>query len=151
AFFLGADRKLLTVALPGETLSSGMVMSSFGGGLSVNDASRIAFRATQQRDLKKTIGTYVWEDGTITPLAVVGQATPDGGTVTGVSAIYLNNQDPSVLVAAILSSHPRQVGLYRFSDGQLKPLVVPGQEMPGGGKLRTIPEHTAPSGSTAVW
>jgi hypothetical protein len=54
--------------------------------------------------------------------------------------VWVNNRNRNVLVLALLhsagSSYPD--GLYLWSNGQLRPIAIPGQDMPGGGKLDRI-------------
>jgi hypothetical protein len=150
AFFLGADGKLLPIALPGQALPGGATMQSFAGDLSLNDAGMVAFRARRQGD-RSAASAYVWEKGTITPVAVVGQAAPGGGTITRVSGVWTGNKDRSLLVAAVLSTNGGRVGLYRFVDGLLTPLVTPGQQVTTGVTIQSIPEHDTPTGVIAVW
>jgi hypothetical protein len=150
-FFRSPDGKLLPVALPDQALPGGRVMQELGGALSINDAGVVTFRALRKDDPATGYCGYLWENGTITPVAVFGQAMPGGATITTVTALRVNNKNRSVLVAAHLSSAPDEAGLYRFLDGQLTPLAVPGQEMPGGGKLATVLEaNVAPAGFNAT-
>jgi hypothetical protein len=50
----------------------------------------------------------------------------------------VNNKNHSLVVAARLNNSKGPDALYRFADGKLTPLAVPGQAMPGGGKFKTI-------------
>jgi hypothetical protein len=43
-----------------------------------------------------------------------------------------------VLLSASLKGLEGPFGLYRFADGTISPLVVPGQEMPGGGRFKDL-------------
>jgi hypothetical protein len=136
-FFLGRDGKLLPVALPDQDLPGGgkLVSASFP---SLNDAGGIAFSARRQGDDGDS--AYVWEKGTITPLAVVGTDAPGGGKFTGV-AVRVNNKNPNVLVVEGFTDPPdpsRPGALYLFANGKLTPVLVAGQEMPGGGTFKNL-------------
>jgi hypothetical protein len=50
----------------------------------------------------------------------------------------VNDTNRSVLVLAYRSAGGPE-GLYRFTEGKLTPLAVPGQRMPDGGKFSEIP------------
>jgi hypothetical protein len=148
-FFLGPDRKLAPVALPDQELPGGGTLAHLGGP-TLNDAGTVTLRVRRHGDPASAYGGYVWEKGTITAVAAVGAAAPGGATIVNVSALRVNNQNRTVLVAARLSTSRDRAGLYRFADGQLAPVVVPGQEMPGGGKLRSVVEQSGLSGIGAV-
>jgi hypothetical protein len=139
-FVLASDGNLLSVALPDQAVPGDDALIQFQGTLSLNDAGMIAFRAHRQGDPTLGFSGYLWEQGTLTPVALVGMEGPGGGRITGVSGLWVNNKNRTVLLTAHLSSAPDQAGLYRFVDGRLVPVAVPGQEMPGGGKLRTVLE-----------
>jgi hypothetical protein len=68
----------------------------------------------------------------------VGGSAPGGGQFDSVLGIRLDNQSPAVLVAASLKGASGNLGLYRLAAGQLTRVVVPGQEMPGGGQLKSL-------------
>jgi hypothetical protein len=131
-FFLGRDAKLLPVALPDQELPGGGKLQS-AVFPSLNDAGMVAFPGW--RFGSNGASGYVWEQGTITPVALVGQDAPGGGKVAEVTYIWLNNTNRTMLVSALLQGGSQQL-LYRFAEGQLTPVLVPGQEMPGGGKVR---------------
>lgn len=101
----------------------------------LTDAGAVAFLA--RRPGEKQDSAYLWEQGTITPLLTVGTEVPGVGSVTSVSHVLMNNQNRSVLVAAGIGSSSRQ-GLYRVEARQVTPLAVPGQPLPGGGKLANL-------------
>jgi hypothetical protein len=149
AFFVGADGKLLPIVLPDQTLPDGKRMLRAGIDVSVNDPGMAAFRVRREGDAPDDTSAYLWDlSGSLTSIAVVGEAAPGGGTIARVSVVYLNNKDRSALVVASTSTQPKQRGLYRFTEGRLTPLLVPGEEMPGGGKLKTIPQGATAAG---VW
>jgi hypothetical protein len=135
-FFLARDGQLLPVALPGQQLPDGGKISlNLFSIPSLDDAGRVAFLARRPAD--KQDSAYVWEMGAISPVVTVGTAAPGGGKITAVSTVLLNNQDRSMLVAAGSGGSARH-GLYRAAAGQLTPVAVPGQEMPGGGRFSTL-------------
>jgi hypothetical protein len=135
-FFLARDGQLLPVALPGERLPDGGKISlNLFSIPSLNDAALVAFLARRPGD--KQDSAYVWEMGTISPVATVGTAAAGGGKITAISSVLLNSQNRNVLVAAGIDGSARH-GLYLATAGQLTPVAVPGQEMPGGGRLSTL-------------
>lgn len=139
AFFLGRDERLLPVAVPGQILPGGRAVLRFAGDLSLNDAGVVAVRVQRQGDASGNTSAYLYENDVFTPVAVAGETAPGGGTIARVSAVYVNNLDRSALVAASESDRPGRAGLYRFSEGRLSPVILPGQELPGGARLSTIP------------
>ena len=59
------------------------------------------------------------------------------------STVRVNNRNREVLVALHQSDSPAAAGLYRYSSGQLTPILLPGQDLPDGGKLKTVREYTS--------
>lgn len=149
-FFLGEDRKLAPVALPDQELPGGGTSARLAGPTTLNDAGVVSFRARRHGDPESAYGGYVWEKGTLTAVAAVGAAAPGGATIVSVSALRVNNQNRTVLVAARRSTGGGRAGLYRFADGQLAPVVAPGQELPGGGTLKSVVEQLGSAGVNAV-
>ena len=93
---------------------------------------------------------YVWESGSLTPVAVVG-SLPDGGTIAEVAGVWVNNKNRNVLVEVVLNhldTGPH--ALYLWVNGTLAPVVVPGQPMPGSGRFTSLQGFGRPWGSTSV-
>jgi hypothetical protein len=140
-FFLGRDGKLLPVALPDQEMPDGhKIVSAFAP--QINDAGSVAFLA--QREGEQTASAYLWDKGPITPLAAIGTDTPGGGKLAGVYNVWLNNASRSVVVVAPLKRNGPG-GLYRIANGQVTPLVLPGQDLPDGRKLSTIDAVSPPN------
>ena len=78
------------------------------------------------------------EKGTISPVAVLGIGAPQGGKIHDVRGALLNNKNSSALVLAATAAEGR-LDLYRFADGKLTSMVLPGQTLPDGGQLVDIP------------
>jgi hypothetical protein len=136
-FFRGQDGQLQPVALPGQVLPDGRTVREVWGA-AINDAGVMLFREAGPDQVLPADGAiYLWEKGIITPVVTDGQAGPDGGKIA-VRGHLLNNRDRTALIAATLDHQPGQFGLYRFTEGKLVPLIVPGQDMPEGGKLQTV-------------
>jgi hypothetical protein len=133
-FILGQDGKLLPVALPDQDLPGGekVLLAHFP---SLNDAGAVAFLARRQSGGRE--GAYLWEQGALTPVAVAGADAPGGGKFDALTAVRLNNKNRATLLTARLQGQTN-TGLYLYADGKLRPVALPGQEMPGGGKFRTL-------------
>jgi hypothetical protein len=141
-FFRSPDGRLEPVTVPGQTLPGGLTVAR-AGLTSINDAGRIAFLASPEGN-ENAQSAYVWQAGTLTPVALVGEAAPGGGKISSVRGVRVNNKDHTVLVV-LRVDQARRDGIYRFADGKLTPLVVPGQPLPDGGKLQTLPEPEFPA------
>jgi hypothetical protein len=136
-FLLGQDGKLQPVAVPDQKLPDGGTIVR-ADEANLNDAGVVAFLVRRQGNGAEMESAYVWENGTLTPVAVVGQNAPGGGKIAAVWRALVNNKNHSVLVMARLNNSKGPDALYRFADGKLTPVAVPGQPMPGGGKFKTI-------------
>jgi hypothetical protein len=135
-FFLGRDGKLLPVALPDQELpGGGKILHAFLP--SINDTGVIAFPVRRQGD--NADSGYLWEKGTITQVAVIDTDLPGGGKLAYLNGIRVNNKNRNVLVVGRLDDPAGGPdALYLFADGKLRPVAVPGQEMPGGGKFKSL-------------
>jgi hypothetical protein len=138
-FLRGQDGSIQPLVLPDLALPGGRRVG-YADQPSINDAGQVAFQVLEQGQTEPHWSAYLWDHGTISPIAVTGTA-PDGGSINGVFGVWTNNHDGSVLVVA-----NRQDGgpfsLYRWSMGKLLPVAVPGQSLPGGEILKDIPlEH----------
>jgi hypothetical protein len=142
-FFLGRDQKLQPVLLTGQDLpGGGKAASSDIYRPSITDSGVVAF--VTQRQGQANHGAYLWEQGTLTPLLLVGTEVPGVGKIVEVSLVVANNKNRDVLVSARVSGSS-VAGLYRVADGKVFLVAVPGQEMPGGGKLKTADVGDGPS------
>jgi hypothetical protein len=147
AFFRGANGPLQAVALPDQAVPGGGPPIDYLGTLSLTDSGAVAFRAVRQGDPNSAIGAYLWEQGTLSPAAVPGAELPGGAKLVRVTGVWLNNKNRSVLVAALPEGTPSRYGLYRLAEGKLVAVATPGQEMPGGGTLRTVLHENVGSNS----
>jgi hypothetical protein len=146
AFFRGTDGRLQPVALLDQAVPGGGPPIQFLGTLTLSDSGVAGFRAQRQGDSTLVLGGYLWEQGTISPVALPGGDLPGGAKIQLVTGLWLNNANRTVLVAARLQGTPARYGLYRLVEGRLIAVAAPGQELPGGSTLRLVPHDN--SGST---
>jgi hypothetical protein len=139
-FFRSADGTILPVLLPDQLLPGGERAHSdlpypyyFP---SLDETGTVAFLAWPQG--QKQNNGYRWQQGSIVPVVRIGDAVPGGGKITSVTRILVNNRNRNVLVAAGVDGNDGQQGLYLVADGNLMSIAVPGQEMPGGGRLHSL-------------
>jgi hypothetical protein len=136
--FLSQDGKPLPILLPDGDLPGGGKLASSGYPFpwpSLTETGSVAFMATRQN--QKQSDAYLWEQGTLSPLVLVGADAP-GGKVSAVSSVELDGRSRTALVSLAVGSRLTRQGLYRLAEGRLTPLVVPGQEMPGGGTFAAL-------------
>jgi hypothetical protein len=138
-FFRSHDGKLSAVALPDQVLPDGRKIVN-AGVPDLNDSGSVAFLV--QGAGESGLSAYLWQAGTITPVAVVGGDAPGGGKFAAITGVWLNNPSSSVLLTARLQSNSPG-GFYRLDGGKLTPVLLPGQEMPDGGKLVGITSVSA--------
>ena len=106
----------------------------------INEAGAVAFLVGPTADYPNLTGAYLWEQGTLTRLAVAGMEAPGGGKFASITGVFLNDLNHTALISARFKRGALDLpdSLYRSSAGTLSPVVVPGQEMPGGGKFKTL-------------
>ena len=151
AFFLAEpDGAVRLIALPEQLAHLGETIQPFGS-LSVTDQGIVVFQAWRRGDPPLALSAYEWENGFLTPVVTVGTPAPDGGKLIRVTGVRAGNRSQLTLVAAHLSTHPDQAGLFFAAHGQLKPVAVPGQTMPGGDRLRTVQETIGSAGPSATF
>jgi hypothetical protein len=140
-FLLGRDRKVIPVALRSRPLPNGLLLGE-PGFPAINDAGMVTF--TGLREDRRTgaafVSCYVWEKGEVRVVAEAGQDSPNGVKLAHALETRLNNKNRNVLLTA--SSKQNNQGdadsLYLWSEGQLIPVLQPGQRLPGGGQFRLV-------------
>jgi len=120
---------------PGQSLPDGTALRLSAPDPSINDAGQVAFLA--RRTGEKQDSAYLWDHGTVIPLLTVGTTVPGAGKVSSASRVLLGGRMNSALVVAGVDGSPRQ-GLYRIADGQVTPVMVPGQPVLDDGKLQNL-------------
>jgi hypothetical protein len=132
-FFLGQGGPLQAIALPDQALPGGAtVQNAYPTSLAENGV--VAFTAAGSGS--QPSGVYLWEKGTITPVAVAGTPFAGLGTVAAVpGGGQVSHKDRSVILPLRFNSLQNPWGEYRWTNGPLTPLFVVGQAMPGGGRL----------------
>jgi hypothetical protein len=148
-FLAERDGKLTPVLLASQPAATGTTQPDANGGTnSVTNAGVVGFWARRVGD--KSIGVFVWENGTITPAALPGAAAPGGGTFTRVGGGFLNNKNGNAFVGGNLDGNNNHAGLYLWSGGQLTAICVSGQTtMPGGGQFLGLTSFSASSSAGA--
>jgi hypothetical protein len=124
-FLRRADGKIDPVALPGDPLPGQAGNLKNAGDLGLNDAGQVTFD-TQG-------AAYRWENGTVSLLAENGTEIPGLGKSAGYIGVGPNDQNSDVLLYILTSGI---TGLLLWQQGQLLPVLLRGQDLPGGGKFR---------------
>lgn len=147
------ERAVAPVALPGMASANVQAFERAAGPApSINNRGEIAFVAHVKNSsgrsyygvflLKRTGDElelpFLWENGRLTAVPIAGVRAP-GKLLIGFSGVHVNNADRSVLLEAQLHSlRGHYHGLFRVVNGKVAP-VVPGQKMPDGGILLSVP------------
>jgi hypothetical protein len=135
-FLRSREGRLTPVALPDQELPGGGQIA-YAVRPCLTDRGVIGLLAQPQGADRAS--PYLWEQGTLRPLPVPDVQPPPGLVFFGFDRIWLNNRNRSVLLSGHLHGAGEQhISLYRFAAGRLEPIVVPGQEMPGGGRFATV-------------
>jgi hypothetical protein len=114
-----------------------------GGFLGLNDAGQVIFPAlgTGIKPVGNGYGfptnsVYRWENGTISLVADSGTEIPGMGTSGGFFALGPNNQNNKVLLGPWTPNYPGAASFCLWDQGQLVPVLLPGQTLPGGGQYK---------------
>jgi hypothetical protein len=135
-FFRTTDGALQPIFLPGQALADGKKgQPTSTPHPSITDAGVVGFQLQRAGD--NQYSAYQWEKGNLTPLLTVGTEIPGVGKIAAVSSVRLNNKNRNALVSVRLEGATDH-GLYLLADGKMTPVAAPGQEMPGGGKFKTM-------------
>ena len=107
----------------------------------INDAGQVTFDATGTgippvANSFVTDSVYRWENGTISLLAESGTEIPGLGKTEAIGNFGPNNLNSKVLLLTATSSSPVANGLVLWHQGQLVPVVLPGQQLPGWRPVR---------------
>lgn len=134
--FRATDGKVLAVAIPGQDLPGGEKLLA-AHTVAINDAGVVGFRGELASNKRQN--GYVWDQGTLTLVAAADTDAPGGGKFVEIRGVRPNNTNRDLLVSALINDpNGGPECLYVFADGKLTPVVIPGQEMPGGGKFQRI-------------
>jgi hypothetical protein len=136
-YFRSPDGQLLPVVLPNQVLPNGRkaVEAIFP---TLNDAGVVAVPVRQEGAGAEEFSVYLWQKGELRPAAIIDTEAPGGGRIAAVFDTFVNNKNGNALVTLRVNRSSGPEGLYLFADDSLRPVAVPGQEMPGGGKLVSV-------------
>lgn len=116
----------------GTLLSSGMV--------SANNRGEVAFDGVTQSSAEEYIhSVFLYNKGTVLPIASSGQPSPFGGLFTYVGLSMLNDRGEIVFAGSINSKpavgglFPYAGGIFLYSNGQVHTVVAAGDTSPLGG------------------
>lgn len=139
AFLASPNGGFVPLVVPGQMLPDGRKVSSIERPY-LNDAGAVVFLAYREGDADDGRNSaYRWEKGTITPLVMARSDAPGGGKIARIHRAWANDKNRNVLIMARLNNaESGAAGLYLLSEGKLTPVVVRGQEMPGGGQFRDM-------------
>jgi hypothetical protein len=147
-FLLDRDRRLQAVALPDQALPDGGQID-FACASSLNDAGVVAFQTRRQGE--SVARAYLWDRGNISPAVPSGATVLDRGGLNDIWRTFVNSTNGNILAAARTELQTGTTGLYLITDGKLKPVAMPGQEMPGGGLLEELQgDGPVAVGNTAI-
>jgi hypothetical protein len=147
-FLLDRDRRLQAVALPDQALPDGGQVD-FACASSLNDAGVVAFQTRRQGE--SVARAYLWDRGNISPAVPSGATVLDRGGLNDIWRTFVNSTNGNILAAARTELQTGTTGLYLITDGKLKPVAMPGQEMPGGGLLEELQgDGPVAVGNTAI-
>jgi hypothetical protein len=144
-FLRRADGQIDPVAIAGDPLpgQAGNLKQLSDGILGVNDAGQVSFnaRGTGTPDITGANGfhansTYLWDNGTIRLVAESGTEIPGLGATQGFITLGPNNQNSDVVLMTFTRTSPGTGGFLRWHQGQLDPVLVLGQTLPGGGQFK---------------
>jgi hypothetical protein len=129
-------------AAPGGQWEGGVEVA---GPVSMNQRGDVVFVAKVSVGGQTSWGTFRWDFQAqkVTAVAVKGMPATGDLTFTGAAGSYvpaINNSGEIAFPAIVMSRTPGGASgnalFFLGRDGQLQPVLLPGQELPGGGKLQ---------------
>lgn len=139
-----ATKKITSVALTGTTTSAGKALLNAWWPM-INNQGQVVFSGNTGTDAAAPYGVYVWDKGTVTPVAEPGTKV---GSVTLASArwAHIANNGDVVFVGDTKSDQggaaevtaDTGVFLYTAADKKLQTVIKPGDPLPGGGTFQGV-------------
>jgi hypothetical protein len=119
-----ATQQIVKVAVVGDPSPLGGLLRTIGPG-TLNDAAKVAFLASSGTESGADVNVFLWDDGTITTVAHVGQTIPGGGVVTVLGSEWLTFGDgTSIAVGRLPDINDQGDIAYRAIFGSGRGLVV---------------------------
>ncbi|MFO1028969.1 MAG: choice-of-anchor tandem repeat NxxGxxAF-containing protein, partial [Acetobacteraceae bacterium] len=139
------DLKLLVGA--GQRAPNHEPILRFSERIAIDDDDEIAFGAhlgigTRPTEAVMRVGT-----NGLTLIASEGQDAPDGGRFAGFGPWPATGAVGKIAFVGALESGPGPVGIFEWSSGVLRRLVLSGQPLPGGGQLPPFVLHPVTAAS----
>lgn len=141
-FVRRADGTLQVVALRGDPLPGPAISVADPADASINNAGLVAFDDVGSANIPQS--GFLWENGKITSTVQAGTQVPGFGTLLRSFSDGVNNKNRNVLIAAATQEDPHARGLFFARDGQLFPIILSGQALPGGSTYMSGPRDWSP-------
>jgi len=136
---LSSNSDLVSVALEGQALGDGRHLGSVIEGARLTNAGRVLFQTAQEGKDPRVL--HLWDGGTFALIAEEGQTVPGGGQIADLGPAWAHDDSGTVLIRARLAKPGVESllpnAVFLSVEGTLLPVALPGQEMPGGGRLPT--------------
>jgi hypothetical protein len=142
-FWEASSQKVRPVARPGAPASSDLTLEQPSWwSPAINDQNQIAFPAFAKNvaGVPLDVGIYLTSpEGPITPIAIPGQALPDGRRLAFTERPTINNA--GVIAFRGVREGDAEDGrnhAFLWENGKITPLAIAGADAPGGGKFARI-------------
>ena len=138
--FIGNAGSVQAVALQGTAAPGGGTYTGLNGAPAINNAGQVAFTDRLGNPDGLQSGVFAGAPGSVQAIAIVGNATPAGGTYNGFNPLVAINGSGQVAFLAGVDGLPGGGfgGVFAGTAGSVQAYAIEGTAAPGGGNYEAV-------------
>lgn len=149
-FVAGPNNALRQVVGAGNPAPGGGVFTRISEHVGIDDAGRVAFGAFLGQGGPRA-GVFTALDGTITPIALLGDAAPGGGTFAAFGDAPSLAPDGRLAFIAAIDGGSGTTGVYAGGPDGLVRVAGPGDAVAGGRRIGDFPLNASVAAGPRGW